>query len=123
VAVPSVPSVGSRAVYFPFATPAPVLLSSPQSPGGGAYTQPVAGTVLPPDIGNAGVPLPATVLSVSGSAPDYSGMQLLIYKADGTLAVRSANFAANQPMLNQATWTTNGSNPLQARWALVDALS
>jgi hypothetical protein len=131
LAVPANPSVGSRALYFPFAVPAPVLLSTgaqgttnyPTSPAGGGYTQPVAASVLQPDIGNPGTPLPATVLSVAGSAPDYSGLVLLVHLPNGTIVTRSAGFASGQPLLNQATWVTNGSNPLQARWVLMDALA
>jgi hypothetical protein len=131
MAVPASPSVGSRAVYSPYATPAPVLLSVaapgsanfPQAVGGGGYTQPVPSSVVPPDIGNPGTPLPAIVFSVAGSAPDFQGTVFLVHLPNGTIVPRSAGFTSNQPLLNQATWTTNGSNPLQARWALVDALS
>jgi hypothetical protein len=131
VAVPANPSVGSRALYYPFAVPAPVLLSAgaqgstnyPTALSSGGYTQPVASSVVPPDVGNPGMPLPAIVLSVAGAAPDYSGMVLLVHLPNGTLVTRSAGFASGQPLLSVATWVTNGSNPLQARWALVDALS
>jgi hypothetical protein len=131
LAVPGSPSVGSRALYFPFATPSPVLLSAgqqgttnyPTSPAAGGYTQPVASSVVPPDIGNPGTPLPAIVLSVAGAAPDYPGLVLLVHLPNGTIVTRSAGFASGQPLLNQATWVTNGSNPLQARWVLMDALA
>jgi hypothetical protein len=128
MAVPGSPSVGSRALYYSYAIPAPVLLSVaapgsatyPQAPGGGGFTQNVPSSVVPPDIGNPGTPLPAIVFSVAGSTPDYSGMVLLVHLPSGAIVPRSAGFASGQPLLNQATWTTNGSNPLQARWALVD---
>jgi hypothetical protein len=132
MAVPGSPSVGSRALYFPYATPAPVLLSAGQPGSGnyptalaaGGYTQPVASSVLPPDIGNPGTSLPATVLSVGpGAAPDYPGLVLLVHLPNGTIVTRSAGFTSNQPMLNVSTWTTNGSNPLQCRWQLMDALA
>jgi hypothetical protein len=131
VAVPGSPSVGSRALYYPFAVPAPVPLSAGQPGSGnyptalaaGGYTQPVAASVLPPDIGNPGAPLPAIVLSVAGAAPDYSGMVLLVHLPNGTLVTRSAGFASGQPMLNSTTWASQGSNPLQARWQLMDALA
>jgi hypothetical protein len=131
VAIPGSPSVGSRALYFPFAVPPAVLLSAgaagstsyPTAPGSGGYTQPVPSSVLPPDIGNPGSPLPAIVLSVAGSAPDYPGLVLLVHLPNGTLVTRSAGFASGQPMLNVSTWTTNGSNPLQCRWQLMDALA
>jgi hypothetical protein len=118
-------------LYYPFATPAPVLLSAgqqgttnyPTALASGGYTQPVASSVLPPDIGNPGTPLPAIVLSVAGSAPDYSGLVLLVHLPNGTLVTRSAGFASGQPLLNQASWVSAGSNVLQARWVLVDALS
>jgi hypothetical protein len=63
------------------------------------------------------------VLSVAGVAPDYSGLTLLVHLPNGTIVTRSAGFTSNQPMLNVSTWTTNGSNPLQARWQLMDALA
>ena len=133
MAVPANPVPGSRALYYPFAVPAPTLLSTalpgnisgnfPQSLAAGGYTQFNPSTVLPPDIGSPGVPLPAIVLSVSGAAPDYPGLVLLVHLPNGTIVTRSAGFASGQPLLNQATWVTNGSNPLQARWVLLDALS
>jgi hypothetical protein len=131
MAVPGSPSIGSRALYYPYAVPAPVLPSVaspggatyPQAPAGGAYTQPVPSSVVSPDIGNPGTPLPAIVVSVGGVTPDYSGLLLHVLLPNGSTAVRYAGFFSNQPMLSVATWTTNGSNPLQARWALVDALS
>jgi hypothetical protein len=131
MAVPAAPSVGSRALYFPFAVPPATLLSAgqpgsgnyPTALAGGGYTQPVASSVLPPDCGSPGTPLPATVLSVAGAAPDYPGLVLLVHLPNGTIVTRSAGFASGQPMLNQATWVTNGSNPLQCRWQLMDALA
>jgi hypothetical protein len=132
VAVPGSPSINSRALYYPYAVPAPTLLSTgaqgtsnfPTSPASGGYTQPVPSTVFPPDIGSPGVALPAIVLSVGGgSAPDYSGLTLLVHAPDGSIVKRFANFTSNQPMLNVSTWTTNGSSALQCRWQLVDALS
>jgi hypothetical protein len=78
---------------------------------------------VPPDIGNPGVALPAIVFSVAGSAPDYQGTVFLVHLPNGTIVPRSAGFTSSQPLLAVATWSTNGSNPLQARWALVDALS
>ena len=131
MAVPANPVPGSRALYFPFAVPAPVLLSTgaqgttnyPTSPASGGFTQNVAASVLQPDIGNPGAPLPAIVLSVAGSAPDYSGLVLLVHLPNGAIVMRSAGFTSNQPMLNVSTWTTNGSNPLQCRWQLMDALA
>jgi hypothetical protein len=123
--------VGSRALYYPAAVPAPVLLSiaAPGNPAGtypqglGGYTQATPGSIVPPDCGAPGVPLPATVLSVGGSTPDFQGTVFLVHKTDGTIVQRSAGFTSGQPLLAIATWTTQGSNPLQARWALVDALS
>jgi hypothetical protein len=76
-----------------------------------------------PDIGNPGLPLPAIVASVGGVSPDYSGMVLLVHLPNGTVVPRSAGFTSGQPLLSQATWATQGSNPLQARWALMDALA
>jgi hypothetical protein len=131
MAVPANPGVGSRALYYPFAVPAPLLLSAgqpgsgnyPTALAGGGYTQQSAASVFPPDCGNAGVGLPAIVLSVSGSAPDYAGTVFLVHTATGAIVTRSAGFASGQPLLNQATWVSNGSNPLQARWVLLDALA
>jgi hypothetical protein len=118
MAVPASPSVGSRAVYYPYAVPAPTV---PAAQGGPNAFSPVPSNV-PPDCGAAGVALPAVVYSLGGVTPDYSGMALLVFTPSGQV-LRSASFASNQPMLNQATWVSQGSNPLQARWALVDALS
>jgi hypothetical protein len=50
-------------------------------------------------------------------------MTLLVFRPDGEIVTRSANFTSGQPILNVSTWTANGANPAQARWALVDALS
>ena|ERR1700693_1204512 len=108
MAVPAAPSIGSRAVYFSYAVPAPVTPAG--APGVPNAYSPVPSNI-PPDCGPAGVAL-----------PDYSGMALLVFSPSGHV-LRSAGFTSGQPLLNQATWTTNGSNPLQARWALVDALS
>ena len=119
MAVPGSPSVGSRAVYFPYAAPAPTTPSAP-APGGGSFS-PVPSSV-PLDCGAPGVALPAVVYSLGGASPDYAGMQLLVLTPSGPV-VRSAGFTSGQPLLNQATWTTNGSNALQARWALMDALA
>jgi hypothetical protein len=66
--------------------------------------------------------MPAIVFSIAGSAPDYSGMALLVLTPTGAV-LRFANFTTGQPMLNQATWVSNGSNVLQARWVLLDALA
>jgi hypothetical protein len=133
LAVPANPVPGSRAIYTTFAVPAPTLLSTaslasgsfPASPGSGGYTQPVAASVVPPDIASAGagVPLPAIVLSVAGAAPDYQGTVFLVHAPDGSIVKRSAGFLSGQPLLNQATWVSAGSNPLQARWVLMDALA
>jgi hypothetical protein len=77
---------------------------------------------VPPDCGPAGIALPAVVYALGGASPDYSGMALMVFTPSGPV-LRSAGFTSNQPLLNLATWTTNGSNPLQARWALMDALA
>jgi hypothetical protein len=119
VAVPSSPSICSRALYYPYATPAPVRTVNPLAPNQVDFV----GSGVPPDCGPAGVALPAFVLSLGGASPDYAGMVLAVHTLSGAIVLRSAGFSSGQPMLNLATWTTNGSNPLQARWALVDALS
>ena len=95
----------------------------PTAPAGGGYTQNVPSSVLPPDVGNPGQPLPAVVLSVAGAAPDYQGTVFLVHAPDGSIVKRSAGFLSGQPLLNQATWVSAGSNPLQARWVLMDALA
>jgi hypothetical protein len=121
MAVPSSPSVASRGLYFPFAVPAPNFPTA-NAPGGGSFTQPNPSSVFPPDIPGAspGVGLPMIVLSVGGSSPDFQGSVFLVHAPDGSIVKRSALFASGQPLLSVATWTTNGSNPLQARWSLVD---
>jgi hypothetical protein len=79
---------------------------------------------IPPDIsGPGGQPLPAIVVAVGGSTPDWQGTIFHVLLPDGTTVVRQTGFQSGQPLLNTATWTTQGSNPAQARWALVDALS
>ena len=127
MAIPAAPSVGSRALYYSYATPTtpPVSAGQPAVGPVAGYTSyiPAVPTTPLPDIGNPGVPLPAIVASVSGTAPDYQGMVLLVHLPNGTVVPRSAGFTSGQPLLSQATWTTQGSNALQSRWALVDALS
>jgi hypothetical protein len=130
LAVPANPSIASRALYFPYAAPASVPLSTgqlgsanyPQAVAAGGFTQQVAASVVAPDIpsANPGVALPATVLSVNGAAPDYSGMVLLVHCPDGTVVRRFSGFISGQPLLNASTWTSNGSPAAQARWQLVD---
>jgi hypothetical protein len=129
MAVPANPSVGSRALYYPAAVPAPVPLSAGQ-PGTtnyptaiGGFTQFQPSSIVPPDIGAAGVPLPAIVVSIGGVTPDFSGTVFAVHLPNGQVVPRSAGFASGQPLLSVATWTTAGSNPLQARWALMDALA
>jgi hypothetical protein len=129
MAVPASPSVGSRALYYSYVTPAPAV---PVQPTGLGSVTPAPGvpnfgfspvvSSIPPDVGVGGLPLPATVLSVAGSAPDYSGSVFLVFTPNGNV-VRSANFTSAQPLLNSATWASQGSNAAQARWSLVDALA
>jgi hypothetical protein len=69
-----------------------------------------------PDITGQSAPLPALVIAVGGTAPDYLGMLLAVHGPDGNTYLRTA-------VLNIATWTTNGSNPRQARWDYQDALA
>jgi hypothetical protein len=80
-------------------------------------------STVQPDVGSPGAGLPAIVLSVAGSAPDYAGTQFLVFRPDGEVVVRSSGFQSGQPLPNTTTWTTNGSNPQVAHWQLVDALS
>lgn len=128
MAIPSSPAVSSRAVYYPDAVPAPTV---PTIPAGGPTPAAGAGNFgfnpvpsnIPPDCGSAGVALPATVVALGGVSPDYQGMVLAVHTLNGAIVMRSANFTSGQPLLNQATWATQGSNAAQARWALVDALS
>jgi hypothetical protein len=118
--------VGSRAQYFPYAVPASAFPANPA--GGPAASGPnpnfgfsQVGSGIPADCGPAGVALPAIVLSLGGASPDYSGMVLLVHGSNGQIFLRSAGFTSGQPLLNQATWTSNGSNAAQARWVLMDA--
>jgi hypothetical protein len=126
MAVPSSPSVGSRAQYFSYAVPGPAF---PANPAGGPTASgpnpnfgfsPVPSSI-PPDCGPAGVALPAIVLSLGGTSPDFAGMVLAVHAPNGQIVLRSAGFTSGQPLLNQATWTSNGSNAAQARWVLMDA--
>jgi hypothetical protein len=95
VSVPLNPAVASRALYYPYAVPAPVLTTYP--PAGQLYTP----SLVQPDIGTPGVPLPAVVLSVAGATPDYSGMVLAVHAPNGSIVLRYAGWdGTTQPMLN-----------------------
>ena len=119
MAVPSVPSVGSRAVYFP-AVPAPApnppanLVGVSVNPGAfGTPNQPA-----PVDLaGNTATGQPAIVLLPgSGPSPDFRGTALLVFDQNGSTYVRTN-------VISVTTWQGQGSQPTVARWALVDALS
>jgi hypothetical protein len=79
---------------------------------------------LPGDVnGPGGQALPAIVVAVSGSSPDWQGTIFRVFLPDGTAVMRQAGFQSNQPLLNTSTWTTNGSPSAQAHWQLQDALA
>jgi hypothetical protein len=121
MAVPSVPSVGSRATYFPAAPPVPPNPNIVQ-PGGptllpGAFGTPPqpAPVVDMPILSPAG--LPAIVIRAgTGASPDFAGTLLLVFDQNGNVYTRSG-------VISVTTWTGQGSPPTVARWALVDALS
>lgn len=128
MAIPSSPSICSRALYFSYATPPATF---PANPAGGptasgpnpnfGFSQ--VGSGIPPDIGPAGQPLPALVLSLGGTSPDFQGMVLAVHAPNGQIVLRSSGFASGQPLLAQATWVSQGSNPMQARWVLADVVT
>lgn len=121
---PASPSVATRAVYYSYAVPAPTVVNPTtqlQTAGAAAFNNVTYNKVtMDPDIGPPGVPLPATVVSVAGVTPDWVGTRLIVHLPDGTTAVRYAGFATGQTLPSVATWTSNGSNPAIARWAMVD---
>jgi hypothetical protein len=111
--------VGSRALYYSYGVPPPVRVVSPLSPNQVDFIS----SGIPSDCGPAGVALPAVVLTPAGSAPDFLGTVLLVHTLTGAIVLRSSGFTSNQPMLSVTSWTTAGSNPLQARWALADVVT
>jgi hypothetical protein len=125
MAVPSQPSIASRALYYGYAIPALVAYVSPLAPNNVTFVPSnLPGANLPGDVsGPGGQPLPAIVVSVSGVAPDYQGTIFHVLLPDGTTVVRKTGFQSNQPLLNTSTWTTQGSNSAQAHWQLQDALA
>jgi hypothetical protein len=52
----------------------------------------------------------------SGPSPDFAGTTLLVFGQDGNTYTRSG-------MVSVTTWAAGGSNPQQARWQMIDALS
>jgi hypothetical protein len=119
MAVPSVPSVGSRATYFPAVpapAPSPTANLSGVSVNPGAFGTPNAPAPvhLP---GNTTAGQPAIVLAPgSGPSPDFAGTQLLVFGSDGNVYIRTN-------VIYVTTWAARGSSPQVARWQLVDALS
>jgi hypothetical protein len=121
MAVPSVPSVGSRATYFPAAPP---VRPDPNivAPGGPTLLPGAFGT-RPEPVQQVDMPiqspagLPALVLRAgTGASPDFAGTTLLVWDQNGNTYVRSN-------VISVTTWTAGGLLPTVARWALVDALS
>jgi hypothetical protein len=120
MAIPSVPSVGSRATYFPAAPP---VGPDPNTPQGGVITLPGAFGTRPEPVQQVDMPipgaagLPAIVLRAgTGASPDFSGTTLLVFDINGNIYTRTG-------MVSVTTWAGAGSLPTVARWALVDALS
>ena len=119
MAVPSVPSVGSRATYLP-AVPAPApnpaagLVGISLNPGAFGTPNALAPVDLP---GSTTVGVPAIVLFPgSGPAPDFRGTTLLVFDQNGNTYVRTG-------VISVTTWAGQGSNPTVARFQLIDALS
>jgi hypothetical protein len=121
LAVPSTPSTGSRATYFP-AQPPPFANPNAVAPGGPTLLAGAFGTPpqpLPvvdmPILSPAG--LPAIVIRAgTGASPDFAGTLLLVFDQNGVVYTRSN-------VISTTTWTGLGSPPTVAHWALVDALS
>ena len=112
MAVPTQPSTGSRAVYFPAVPPPPPNPAAGLSGitiNPGAFGTPSApGPVDLP--GNTTVGQPAIVLSPgSGPSPDFAGTQLLVFGSDGNVYIRTN-------VISVTTWAARGSSPQVARW-------
>jgi hypothetical protein len=123
LAVPSVPSVGSRATYYPAAPAIRPDPNIPVAPGVSPTLLPGAFGTRPEPVQQVDMPipgpagLPAIVLKPgTGSAPDFPGVTLLVFDAGGNTYVRTG-------MVSVTTWAGAGSLPTVARFALVDALS
>jgi hypothetical protein len=123
LAVPSVPSTGSRAVYFPAQPPVrpdpnlPAVLGvSPTTLPGDFGTPPQPSVVVDMPIpGPAG--LPAIVIKPGiGVGPDFPGVTLLVWDQNGVAYIRTG-------MVSTTTWSGLGSPATVAHFALVDALS
>lgn len=117
MAVPSSPSVGSRAVYFPaLGTPGSSSVN-PLSPNNVTFSPGVPSGDMP----GSATGLPAIVLQVGpGGSPDFAGTQLLVFDQTGTPHIRSIGMFG---LVSTTTWTGAGSNPATAHWNLVDAAS
>jgi hypothetical protein len=123
MAAPSVPSTGSRAVYFPAAPPVRPDPNIPVAPGISPTLLPGAFGTPPQPVQQVDMPipgasgLPAIVLRVGpGGSPDFQGTVLLVFGIDGTVYTRSG-------MVSTTTWSGAGSLPTVAHWQLSDALA
>lgn len=109
MAVPSSPSVCSRGLYYPAAPPTAAV---------GYVTNPSGDKVFAPqgnvaaDLGGGG-PLPCLCVSVGGSTPDYLQSIWVVFGRGGEVVTRTGIIAT-------ATWSSQGSPPATAHWALVD---
>jgi hypothetical protein len=119
LAAPSVPSVGSRAVYFPAQPPAP---PNPTAPQGGVITLPSAFGTPPQPAPVVDAPLqganglPGIVLKPGTGSPDFPGTVLLCWDQNGNTYIRTG-------MISVTTWSGLGSPATIARWQLSDVLS
>jgi hypothetical protein len=122
VAVPSVPSTGSRCVYFPASPPIRPDPNLPVAPGisptllpGAFGTPPQPAPVVDAPVQPGG--LPGIVLRAgTGASPDFSGTTILVWDANGNTYVRSG-------MVSTTTWSGLGSPATIAHFQLSDALS
>jgi hypothetical protein len=115
MAVPAVPSVGSRAIYFPAqGTAASLVPAGAIAPNQVTWNQGVpAGDLAGPATG-----VPAIVLKVGpGASPDFAGTQLLVFDQNGAPNVRSTGMFGS---VSTTTWTGAGSPVGVAHWNLID---
>ncbi len=109
MAKPSVPSVGTRILYYGALPPQPTFYIAT---GGQKIFNPLPNPNAPPDVA-AGQVAPGLVVALGGSAPDYMSMLVSVYGSDGSVVL-------GRSMANIATWTSAGSDPPQPRWDYVD---
>jgi hypothetical protein len=110
MAKPTVPSIGTRILYYGALPPQPTFYIN--QPSGAKIYNPLPSPNSPPDVA-AGQVAPGLVVALGGSTPDYIGMVVSLHGPDGSVVLR-------QGMVNIATWTSAGSDPTKPRWDYID---